>query len=89
MMDVEKFLAAAKKGVVTVVFKKLGGGEIRHMVCTLNPETSGAKVKTLIEQRPDNDHIVVWALDRDAWRSFRVNTVIDWFEGSNGAEKNA
>lgn len=81
MMDVEKFLTAAKKGVVTVVFKKLGDGEIRHMVCTLNPAMSGGKVQTLLEQRPENEHIAVWALDREAWRSFRVSTVIEWFEG--------
>ena len=80
-MDVEKFLEAAKKGVVTVVFKKLGDGEIRHMVCTLNSEMSGGKVQTLLEQRTENEHLAVWALDREAWRSFRVSTVIEWFEG--------
>lgn len=80
-MDVEKFLVAAKKGVVTVVFKKLGDGEIRHMVCTLNPEASGGKVTTIVEQRAESDHIVVWAIDREAWRSFRVSTAIDWYEG--------
>lgn len=83
-MDVEKFIAAAKAGVVTVVFKKLGDGEVRHMVCTLNPEASNGKVQTLVEQRPANDHVVVYAIDREAWRSFRVSTVIEWFEGDGG-----
>lgn len=84
VMNVDKFLAAAKKGVVTVVFKKLGDGEIRHMVCTLNPDSSDGKVTTLVEQRPESEHIVVWAIDREAWRSFRVSTVIEWFEGADG-----
>lgn len=82
-MEVEKFIAAAKAGVVTVTFKKLGDGEVRHMVCTLNPEMSGGKVQTIVEQRPETEHVVVWALDREAWRSFRVSTVIDWCEGND------
>lgn len=81
-MQVEKFLGAAKERDVTVVFEKINGGGVRKMHCTLDPSLIEHRVSGSVEsQRPENDHIVVWALDKDAWRSFRVSTVIEWYEG--------
>lgn len=80
-MQVDEFLKAAKERDVTVVFEKINGGGIRKMHCTLNPEASAGNVQEVFEQRPESDHIAVWALDKDAWRSFRVSTVIEWYEG--------
>ncbi len=80
-MDVAKFLEAAKKGDVTVVFEKINDGGIRKMHCTLNEKKSGGVVNESMGQQPTSDHIAVWALDKDAWRSFRVSTVIEWYEG--------
>ena len=40
------------------------------------------------DQKDDNDHLVVWSLDKDAWRSFRVNTVIEWYVGREKKESN-
>jgi len=79
-MDTEKFLNAAKEGVVTVVFEKINNGGTRIMECTLNPKLANDKIGE-VTQRPENDHLAVWALDRDAWRSFRVSTVTEWYEG--------
>ena len=35
-MNTKAIVDALKKGVVTVVFEKIGTGEIRTMPCTLN-----------------------------------------------------
>tara|TARA_R110000868_G_scaffold36840_2_gene130346 strand:+ start:435 stop:704 length:270 start_codon:yes stop_codon:yes gene_type:complete len=79
--DVKELLAAAKKGVVTVEFTKVGTGEVRIMPCTLDVILSKHNVPEILEQKEDNDHIVVWSMDKEAWRSFRTSTVIRWYEG--------
>lgn len=81
MSDMKGFIKAAQKGAVTVVFKKIYDDEIRTMVCTLNRELSNNNVPEILEQKDVGDNLAVWALDREAWRSFRTNTVIEWYEG--------
>lgn len=60
------------KGTAVVTFKK-ANGEIRDMHCTLLesllPETTGA------ERKPNKDVMVVFDLEKEAWRSFRFDTV--------------
>ena len=80
-MNASEFLKAAQKGAVTVTFKKIGTGEIRVMPCTLNRDLSEQNVPEQIEQSSESEHYAVWALDKKAWRSFRVDTVVDWHEG--------
>lgn len=79
--SIEGFIEAAKKGVVTVEFNKIDTGELRVMPCTLNTTLSDHNVQEILEQREESDHLVVWAIDKDAWRSFRVSTLIRWYEG--------
>ena len=86
IMDSEKFLKAARAGVVTVVFEKINDGGTRIMECTLNADCSNGNVGTDFGQQSSSDHLAVWALDRDAWRSFRVSTVTDWYEGKPKSE---
>jgi hypothetical protein len=81
MKNPEQFLKAAKDGVVTVVFEKINDGGTRIMECTLNPSASKDNVTAEMSQNDNNDHLAVWALDRAAWRSFRVSTVTEWYEG--------
>ena len=76
------FTDAARKGIVTVEFNKVDTGELRVMPCTLNVELSGHNVPEILEQREESDHLVVWSLDKQAWRSFRANTVVKWYEGA-------
>jgi len=78
--DAQKFISEAKSGVVTVVFKKINTEEIRVMPCTLNSDVAG---KDIVIKDFDalSDNLVVWCLDKDAYRSFRVNTVIKWYTG--------
>lgn len=81
MKNKEQFLKALTEGVVTVEFRKIGTNELRVMPCTLDPETSGGKVQTQVGQVPDSEHYAVWCLDKDSWRSFRCDTVENWYEG--------
>lgn len=73
----EKYLEALRESVATVVFTK-ANGETRTMRCTLNmgmiptemvPNTDG-NVKKVNEEV-----IKVYDLDKEAWRSFRVDSV--------------
>jgi hypothetical protein len=80
-MNKEEFLKAAQQGVVTVEFEKINNGGKRVMPCTLNRALSQDNVPEILEQKSDNDHFAVWSLDKEAWRSFRVSTVTDWYVG--------
>jgi len=84
-MEIQKFLEAARAGIVTVEFNKIDTGELRVMPCTLNPDLlpTSTEVKS---QRELSEHIVVWATDKEAWRSFRVNTVVRWYEGTDAPQ---
>ena len=75
MESMAKLLEALKTQVCFVTFEKIDTGELREMECTLNPELIPNGY--VVNQRMGDD-LVVWALDRDAWRAFRVNTVTDW-----------
>jgi hypothetical protein len=76
----EKFISAVQKGVATVEFRKIGTDELRIMPCTLNSEIAGKEI-AVKDFDPASHNFVVWCLDKDAWRSFRVNTVERWYEG--------
>jgi|TARA_R110002153_G_scaffold273018_1_gene442777 hypothetical protein len=81
MKDINIFFEEAKAGIVTVEFRKIDTDELRKMPCTLNRELSNNKVPEALNQNVSNDHFAVWCLDKKAWRSFRVNTVEQWYEG--------
>ena len=71
---------ALKEGVVTVTFEKINDGGKRVMPCTISEEILkdngiAATVKTI---DADSDHIAAWAIDKEAWRSFRLETVTNW-----------
>ena len=75
-----ELLTALKKGSVTVSFRKIDTGELRVMPCTLNPKVLEANgVTTEIDYSArDMEAYPVWSLDKDAWRSFRLDTVEGW-----------
>ena len=72
----DKLLKALKEGTCIVSYEKIGTGEQRDMECTLNPELIPGHHN--ITQSAKSHHILVYALDRNAWRSFRVSTLTDW-----------
>jgi hypothetical protein len=75
-----KLLEALKKGTVTVSFRKIDTGELRVMPCTLNPEVLEANgVKNKVDySSTETEAFPVWSLDKNAWRSFRLDTVEGW-----------
>lgn len=82
MNNTEKanLLEALQKGQVTVTFTKIDTGDVRVMPCTLNPEMLNANgVKTEINYTSNSmEAFPVWSLDKNAWRSFRLDTVEGW-----------
>jgi len=78
-MDSSKIIDALRKGVVTVVFEKIDTKEIRTMPCTLNNDISGQGM--VFKNYNSDDTLVMYALDKNAWRDVRVNTIIEWYEG--------
>ena len=78
--ETSRLIEALKRGTVTVTFTKINTDEIRVMPCTLNPvvlEANGIKLE-IKDISPDTDHLAAWALDKEAWRSFRLSTVNGW-----------
>ena len=67
------------KGIVTVVFEKIDTGEVRTMPCTLNKDIHKQAMQIKAYNSPDN--VVMYALDKKAWRDVRINTIIEWYEG--------
>lgn len=59
---------------VTIVFTKNNGDE-RRMKCTLRTEVISNYVKKGDRERGDSDSLSVWDLEKDAWRSFRYDTI--------------
>ena len=82
MNNTEKanLLEALQKGQVTVTFTKLDTGDIRVMPCTLNPAVLKANgITSSINYSAENvEAFPVWSLDKNAWRSFRLDTVEGW-----------
>ena len=80
-------LNALKAGVVTVTFKKIDTDEIRIMPCTINEQTLvDAGVKPMVKDIDlDTEHFAAWAIDKKAWRSFRLDTVVEWALGNVSA----
>ena len=74
-------LNALKRSTVQVTFKKINTEEIRIMPCTLKEEIlrdNGVTGGIIKDFNPDSDHFAAWALDKNAWRSFRLDTVVSW-----------
>ncbi len=76
-MTIEEMIDSLKKGVVNITFKKIDSGEIRKMPSTLKSDLipDGTKIQSISS---NSDTIMVWALDKKAWRDIRVNTISSW-----------
>ena len=72
-----ELITALKKGIVVISFKKIDSGEIRIMPSTLNEELIPDGVK-IMNISAESETIMVWSLDKNAWRDIRVNTITEW-----------
>jgi len=78
--ETSRLIEALKHGTVTVTFTKINTDEIRVMPCTLNPVVLEAHGQKIVVEAvsAETDHLAAWALDKEAWRSFRLSTVTGW-----------
>ena len=76
-MTIEDMIDSLKKGVVNITFKKIDSGEIRKMPSTLKSDLIpvGTKIQSISS---NSDTIMVWSLDKNAWRDIRVDTISSW-----------
>lgn len=82
MISKEELIKLLKQKVVTVKFKKKDDS-IRKMVCTLSEdylpepdEVIEGQVKKKKKENPNT--LPVWDLEKLAWRSFRVDSVVEY-----------
>jgi CMP-N-acetylneuraminic acid synthetase len=78
----EDYSKVLRRGICRVVFEKVNN-ELREMYCTLDTTIIPKTTKEITEEaldtpkRRSNDNVVaVYDVQNEAWRSFRVNTVI-------------
>jgi hypothetical protein len=78
-INVVQMYSALKEGVCNIHFRKIDTGELRIMPSTLNRDIAGhSNLPEIFNQDINSDHLVVWCLDKDSYRSFRVSTVEHW-----------
>lgn len=73
-----------KDQVLNVTFLKKDGTE-RTMKCTLKNDLLPAQEdleNAVQKKKPSDENIAVWDLDKEAWRSFRFDSII-CFTGAN------
>ena len=76
----ETIIEELHKGVCTVQFTKVDGTQ-RTMHCTLNPSYAPTMPQQLQEAPnsvPNPDSMAVWDTDADAWRSFRIDSILEF-----------
>lgn len=69
-------------GVVDVLFLKKDGSQ-RRMKCTLRQDLLPAQVdleEAVQKKTPNPDLAAVWDIDKQAWRSFRYDSIIGFSE---------
>lgn len=71
----DRLITKLIEGKLNVTFTKKNGEE-RTMLCTLMseflPETKETEKK---DQKVNEEVLAVWDLDKDAWRSFRLDSI--------------
>jgi len=79
MFDREELLAALRTGTINVTFTKKDGTD-RNMRCTLREEMVPTEAWPTGENtRKSSDEVIaVFDLEKDDWRSFRVNSVTSY-----------
>lgn len=79
----EYLKAALQKGAVNVTFVKKDGTE-RKMECTLKQDLLPQEEIKEQTREPNPNVLKVWDLEKNAWRSFRYDSILGFSENSNG-----
>lgn len=82
MITKDELVKLLKEKVVTIKFKKKDD-TIRRMVCTLSEEYLPEVEKPIEAQekkkkKENSNTIPVWDLEKLGWRSFRVDSVVEY-----------
>tara|TARA_B100000900_G_C20292875_1_gene598882 strand:- start:22 stop:261 length:240 start_codon:yes stop_codon:yes gene_type:complete len=72
-----ELIEALKHGIVMISFKKIDTGDIRKMPSTLKPELI-PNMTNAVNVDSSSDTIMVWSLDKNAWRDIRSDTITEW-----------
>jgi hypothetical protein len=82
VQDTQHLKNLLHESTLTVCFNKKDG-TVRTMQCTLNPDflpvvdkQEGDEVKK--EKKQNDESIAVWDLEKNAWRSFRFDSVVSY-----------
>lgn len=81
MTDNYEIVKALHEGILNVKFTKVNG-DARVMKCTLKedllPEAAKTKDETSETKRRHNPDVqAVWDLEKEAWRSFRFDSIVE------------
>jgi hypothetical protein len=77
MYDRDTLLNELRSNVVEVLFTKVNG-EQRNMICTLKPNylpRDYIKEEDESFHQKNSDTIIVWDVQNNGWRSFKINSV--------------
>jgi len=74
--SVDSIRSTLKSNICKVVFTKKNG-ELREMLCTLREDIVVPHEKTTDRVKELNEEVLpVWDCEKNAWRSFRVDSII-------------
>lgn len=73
LLNREEFLERLQDHVIEVNFTKVSG-EPRKMICTLRADLIPPQ-QDIEELTSDEDRMIVWDVEKDAWRSFRLDSI--------------
>ena len=80
----EEAIQRLSANVCEVVFRKKTTGDTREMRCTLDPQHmpigSFKSLGNLDRYELQSDIVPVWDMVKNAWRSFDINTIINFDE---------
>ncbi len=72
----ESIRSQLHQSVMNIKFTKTDGS-VREMICTLQESFTIPYEKKTDKQKPENNDILpVWDVEKHAWRSFRVDSII-------------
>lgn len=82
MKDYYSVIEYLRANIVNVRFEK-ADGTMRDMMCTLNEKYLPAQKdleEAIQEKEPNKEVVAVWDLEKESWRSFRLDRVVSMVE---------
>jgi hypothetical protein len=77
-MDRAKIAGLVYNNPVAVKFTKADGSQ-RVLLCTLSKQLVPSVEHSRVDQvDPNQDYLRVWDLEKQSWRSFKYDTVMDY-----------